>query len=167
MLSKEEKKDREFCAAVDGNIIAPLWGSVGLGVLGVAKLDQYKVKVLSRKRGPGIRDLAAVSKRGLEEGIVNFVKDVGLLVGPAFEKLKKAELLGGFGKEIDGLTNKMLKKEGAVENLISRAQKIIREGVLLVEDIDVWQLIHVRYVASEPGEKRSDEPIIISATRLL
>jgi len=152
-MTEEEKVDEAFAAVVDGQIVAPLWGrQYGVGVLGVSGLDGFKVKGLSRSRGSA----TATKEKGLEEGIVNFVKDVGLAVGPAYENLRHRELLGLLERELLSLRSKReLAKEGCVGGMLARLENTLRDGVLRAETVNVYQVVRVRYDEEEKKRRKS------------
>ncbi|GMI45359.1 hypothetical protein TrCOL_g8772 [Triparma columacea] len=123
----------------EGHILAPIWGdSYGLGVLGVTQLGLFRPKTLRKSRQPESREER--NARGLEDGVVQYVNECGLALGPALENLKKRELLKELAeiKEAVGRGKKI-----KVQNLLKDAVRILEEGMVWCKEVDVVQCIEV------------------------
>ena len=103
-----EKEDNQ-----EGHIMVPVWGeSYGLGVLGVTQLGLFRPKTLRKSRQAESREER--NARGLEDGVVQYVKECGLALGPALENLKKRELMKGLTEMKDAVQRgKKVKVRGA------------------------------------------------------
>jgi tetratricopeptide (TPR) repeat protein len=133
---------KEYDGDTDGHIMVPIRADkYSVGCVGVTNLTLFRPKVLRKRRDRESVD--EMNRRGLEEGIVNYLKDVGKWLGPAYERLRRKELFNSF-KEV-GESVKRGKKLG-VGGILKEASKVIREGVVWCEGVEVWQMVEVKDV---------------------
>jgi len=164
-LTKTATGDLEsdrFVSLVSGQIVSPLWGfGTATGVIGVKNLSAYKIFSLARggrqKNAPDETQLQKEGKRGLEEGIVNYVKDVGLLAGLAYAKLRRTEILRNFKREVKGMSKKEMKHDHAGIRLMERSCSLIRLGCLNVKSVSVLQILRNKWGAEEKKERKEWE----------
>lgn len=157
-FADDDGEDEDEDEGVDGHILCPIQGSTyGLGTMSVTNLTLFRPKTLRKSRRiPETKDERDM--RGLEDGIVNYIKDVGRVVGLAMERLRKKELLNKLKEEGESVKRG---KKVKVQDILGIGAQILREGIVWCTRVEVLQIIEVKDEKKQREEKEKQIDMMI------